>query len=266
MKRNVKFFLPFCLMVLWCIPAEIAAQASASQVRQVQAALQKQGFDPGPVDGMMGPKTREAIRRFQRAKGLQITGTMDTKTLDALGLEARVENIEVPAGTRIQARLDDYLTSDRANVGDTFDLTVAESVAVGSRVVIPRGTRITGKISEVERAKRPQKGGKLVLRATSIRLPDGAVGIDGEITAEGKNLKGEGSLKEDLKEIGIGAAAGGIIGGLIKGGKGALIGVLIGGGGTFLGTKGEEVKLPPETQLIVDLKRGVRIPVLVMNR
>jgi membrane-bound lytic murein transglycosylase B len=45
-----------------------------SQVQQMQAALTKRGFDSGPADGMMGPATREAVRRFQRSAGLPPDG------------------------------------------------------------------------------------------------------------------------------------------------------------------------------------------------
>lgn len=44
------------------------------------------GFDPGPPDGTLGPKTREALRRYQHTKGLPATGELDAPTLDALGV------------------------------------------------------------------------------------------------------------------------------------------------------------------------------------
>jgi hypothetical protein len=59
---------------------------AASRVQQAQARLKAAGFDPGPADGTLGPKTRDALRRYQRTKGLQATGELDTQTLDALHL------------------------------------------------------------------------------------------------------------------------------------------------------------------------------------
>src|SRR5215470_1665163 len=58
----------------------------ASRVQQAQARLKAAGFDPGPPDGTLGPKTRDALRRYQRTKGLQATGELDAHTLDALQL------------------------------------------------------------------------------------------------------------------------------------------------------------------------------------
>jgi hypothetical protein len=59
---------------------------AASRVQQAQARLKAAGFDPGPPDGTLGPKTRDALRRYQRTKGLQATGELDAQTLDALQL------------------------------------------------------------------------------------------------------------------------------------------------------------------------------------
>jgi peptidoglycan hydrolase-like protein with peptidoglycan-binding domain len=39
--------------------------ASSEEVRLVQIRLKDSGFDPGPIDGMMGPQTRSALRKSQ---------------------------------------------------------------------------------------------------------------------------------------------------------------------------------------------------------
>jgi len=39
--------------------------AASETIRTVQQALVDKGMDPGPVDGLMGSKTRQAIRDFQ---------------------------------------------------------------------------------------------------------------------------------------------------------------------------------------------------------
>lgn len=53
-------------------------------VKKVQTALLRAGFDPGPADGVMGPATVTAVRRFQRASGLPQTGNVGTKTWNKL--------------------------------------------------------------------------------------------------------------------------------------------------------------------------------------
>jgi hypothetical protein len=56
-------------------------------IRLVQQALIQEGFDPGPVDGLMGNETRQAIRDFQQRKGLAQGGTLTQETVQALGVE-----------------------------------------------------------------------------------------------------------------------------------------------------------------------------------
>lgn len=57
---------------------------SRPTVRQIQIALKNAGFDPGPIDGQMGRKTKEAIRAFQRANGLIPDGKVGRKTWSIL--------------------------------------------------------------------------------------------------------------------------------------------------------------------------------------
>jgi hypothetical protein len=68
-------------LVLW--PAVIAAHGDW-RVGQAQERLKAVGFDPGPVDGVLGPQTRAALRRYQSSQGLPVTGAMDDATRQAL--------------------------------------------------------------------------------------------------------------------------------------------------------------------------------------
>lgn len=56
-----------------------------NNIRSVQRALAAKGFDPGPVDGIMGSMTRAAVRKFQDRYGMKATGQIDNQTLFALG-------------------------------------------------------------------------------------------------------------------------------------------------------------------------------------
>jgi Putative peptidoglycan binding domain len=70
----------FCL-VLW--PAVIAAYGDW-RIGQVQELLKAAGFDPGPIDGVLGPLTRAALRRYQASQGLPSTGSLDEATHKAI--------------------------------------------------------------------------------------------------------------------------------------------------------------------------------------
>jgi peptidoglycan hydrolase-like protein with peptidoglycan-binding domain len=55
------------------------------RVRKVQQALARKGFDAGPIDGILGPMTKEAVRKYQDQYGIKPTGEIDNQTLYALG-------------------------------------------------------------------------------------------------------------------------------------------------------------------------------------
>ena len=52
----------------------------------VQQQLQRDGYYNGPIDGALGPMTREAIAAYQADNGLAITSAIDEPTLATLGL------------------------------------------------------------------------------------------------------------------------------------------------------------------------------------
>jgi peptidoglycan hydrolase-like protein with peptidoglycan-binding domain len=49
-------------------------------VRQIQGILYERGYNPGPIDGLMGNKTRTALRQFQVDQNLPATGYIDAQT------------------------------------------------------------------------------------------------------------------------------------------------------------------------------------------
>lgn len=59
---------------------------SQTHVAAAQQALQKEGLNPGPIDGYMGPRTTAAVREFQQKQQLQVTGQLDPETLGRLGV------------------------------------------------------------------------------------------------------------------------------------------------------------------------------------
>lgn len=53
----------------------------SSEVRHIQARLNRDGFGAGPADGIMGPRTRTALGSFQRSRGIAPTGRVNHQTL-----------------------------------------------------------------------------------------------------------------------------------------------------------------------------------------
>jgi lipoprotein-anchoring transpeptidase ErfK/SrfK len=67
-------------------------------IMQAQVVLERRGFGPGVVDGKMGLSTENALRGFQEANGLDVTGKLDEATKAAL---ARWNNIPATRVVRI---------------------------------------------------------------------------------------------------------------------------------------------------------------------
>jgi lipid-binding SYLF domain-containing protein/peptidoglycan hydrolase-like protein with peptidoglycan-binding domain len=103
--RNLAiFFLSSFLVVTAApaVPAEAHHEAlkgqkeTREQVRQIQMALRNHGLDPGPIDGLMGPRTQKALRDFQLRNNLNPTGELDHETEAALGIEIHTATGVIP--------------------------------------------------------------------------------------------------------------------------------------------------------------------------
>ena len=52
----------------------IASESGGYDLLTIQQSLRTKGYDPGQVDGKLGPATRRAIRTYESDQGLPITG------------------------------------------------------------------------------------------------------------------------------------------------------------------------------------------------
>jgi hypothetical protein len=59
------------------------------RISEIQQALQKAGFDPGRIDGVIGAETMSAVNAFQLDRGLPVDKYLNLATLKALGVSPR---------------------------------------------------------------------------------------------------------------------------------------------------------------------------------
>ena len=90
-------------------PSSTAAQTQTKEAHragldQVQKALRQKGYDPGPVDGFMGPQTVTAVKAFQREHGLPPTGQFDASTLAKLGVTGAASDRELRPDSDVTQR------------------------------------------------------------------------------------------------------------------------------------------------------------------
>ncbi|PYJ53767.1 MAG: hypothetical protein DME83_01695 [Verrucomicrobia bacterium] len=67
-------------------PVDNGVPAADATVQAVQTQLTQLGYYNGPVDGIFGPATRDAVANYQIANQLNVTGSLSPDTLQSLGL------------------------------------------------------------------------------------------------------------------------------------------------------------------------------------
>ncbi len=133
----------------------------------------------------------------------------------------------IPAGTALQIRMIDSLTSATARPGQSFRATLEQSVVVNGRTLYPRGADVTGRVINAKSSGRLSAPGELELALTTIFVN----GTSYPIAVEPIRMKGESHTKSNVTTIGGGAATGEVIGAIAGGGKGAAIGAGVGAAG-----------------------------------
>jgi hypothetical protein len=172
---------------------------------------------------------------------------------------AAAPNVTIPSGTRLQVALLTGVSSDKSRPGDPFIATLVEPIAVDGKTVLPKGTKVRGRVADAKRSGRVKGRASIRLMLTDIELDNGkSVSISTKpYTQVARATKGR-----DAAIIAGGAGIGTAIGAIAGGAKGALIGAAVGGGagtGTVLVTRGKEIHLTPETRLRFTLAGSVEI-------
>lgn len=186
----------------------------------------------------------------------------------------RFQDITVPAGTIIRVQMDRTISSRTARVGDTFTATVFEPVNVGGQVVIPQGTQVQGRVTQVQPAERRSRSGMIAVEFDRIIFANGVsrdmraslTSLDPaereQIDSEGR-AQGRSSTKRNIVFVGGGAGVGAAIGAIAGGGKGAAVGAGIGAAAGILGallSKGQEAQVQSGYRFGVELEQPLRVP------
>lgn len=173
----------------------------------------------------------------------------------------------MPAGTHLEVAFRDGLSSTTSQVGDRFRTSVVSDVRHDRIVVIPAGSVVTGRVTEVQSTQKIGGRAKLALDFESLEFPDGeSVPIDATFAEVGRS-----ETKRDAVAIGGGAAAGALAGRLLGGkskGKRTTLGAIVGAAvGTAIAasTEGEEIEIEPGTVVELRLERPVDVQVTIQG-
>jgi type IV secretory pathway VirB10-like protein len=179
----------------------------------------------------------------------------------------------IPAGTKVALMLKQAISTKTAKEGDAVYAETTFPVAIDNKMIVPPGTYVQGKISQVKRGGHVKGRAELLIHFTSMIYPNGyTVMLPGSLEnvpgAEKSTVKGqEGTIQQDsqtgeklgtvAKTAGAGAAIGGIAG---QGWKGAGIGAGVGGAvGAAIAmlSRGADVRLEPGTSVEMVIQREV---------
>ena len=170
------------------------------------------------------------------------------------------ETVVIPAGTRIQVRLDHGISTARNSPGEDFTATLNGPLVIDGKLAAPAGSKVVGELTQVKESGRVEGRASLTMELREIVID----GDEHDLNTRPLTLVAPGSKKKDAAVIVGGAAAGALIGGIAGGGKGAAIGAGIGGGtgtGYVLATKGKEVVYGPEARFTFTLEEPLELPV-----
>jgi len=172
----------------------------------------------------------------------------------------------VPKGTVIPVQLLAKLNTKTVKEGDGVYAMTIFPVTLNNEIVIPVGSSVRGKISQVKQPGRVKGKAALALSFQTIILPSGSTmdlyaslvgSSEAKTSGEGK-LEGESSKGADAATVGKIALPGAAIGGLAGGRKGVGIGGAGGGAvglATVLLTRGKDLVLDRGTTIEIVLDR-----------
>ena len=215
----------------------------------------------------------EAILVYRNQHPNEVAGEKPSATVQP----SPPAEIIVPAGTRIPLALINSLSTKHSGDGDRVYLQTAFPVTIGGRIIIPRGSYVTGTVTEVKHPGRIKGRGELFLRFDSLTLPNGTTrdfrarlgGGDaqaGEFDRQEGKIRGEGNKAGDAGTVatttGAGAGIGGVAGSAAgHPGMGVGVGAAAGaaaGLATVLLSRGPDLVLPKGSTFEMVLDRDLR--------
>jgi hypothetical protein len=169
-------------------------------------------------------------------------------------------DLSVPVGAAVPALVSADISSASAKAGQLFTAHLGRDLMANGRLIAPRGSPVTGRVTEAKSGT--GMGGAPVL---ALELTDIHIGTQVFALATGPvRLTAEG--KKPTRKIVGGALLGAGIGGIIEGGDGAAVGAVVGGvAGTAAAAAsgGHQVVAAAGSVLEFPLARALTVTVLV---
>jgi hypothetical protein len=167
--------------------------------------------------------------------------------------------LTIPSDSKITIRLVDAISSETAQMGQTFRATLDSPLSSSKgEVAVASGYTVEGHVVDVKSAGKFAGQSLLVLALDRLRAGGKTYSLD----ASQFRRQGSNRSTNTAEKVGGGAAVGAILGGIFGGGRGAGIGAAAGGGlggGVQAAGKGQQIRLESETVLIFTLESPLTV-------
>jgi hypothetical protein len=168
--------------------------------------------------------------------------------------------VTLPAGTNLAVVLDTTVASATSEVEAPVNAHLSRSVTIHGQTALAEGSRVSGVVTEATRAAKVKGLAHVAIRFNTLTPRGDDQRYTIHTAAVGRTA--EATKKDDALKIGVPAAGGAVLGGILGGKKGAVIGGSAGGGaGTavVLSTRGKEVTLPSGAALTLRLTEPLTV-------
>lgn len=167
--------------------------------------------------------------------------------------------LTLAAGSWITVRVNQPLSSDRNQPGDSFTATLAQPLIANGFVIARRGQTVAGRVAEAIKAGHVKGTSRLGLQLTELSIVDGQ---QIPLRTQLVDRRGDTSIGRDVGAVATTTGVGAAIGAAADGGFGAGMGAIAGAGASIIGvlvTRGRATEVYPEMTLTFRLEAPVSI-------
>ena len=179
---------------------------------------------------------------------------------------------QIPVGAMLRIRLRQQLDTKSTAPGTVFTATLVDEFVRDGRVLLPAGSSVHGKVTEVHGGKRFSGIASIHLQPISVTLPDGtryllrAQVIDSSMYKSTK-VDDEGTIERKdrgrttLAALGLATGAGAATGAVLGGWPGAIVGGVVGAGvSTVVWLRQDrQAELPVGTEVVISLTSPLKV-------
>ena len=167
--------------------------------------------------------------------------------------------LNIAAGTYFTIRVNQPLSSDHNQPGDSFTAQLVKPIVVDGVIVADRGQTIAGRVAEVDKGGRVKGVSHLGIELTELTLVDGQqIPLRSQLISH----TAPGSVGRDVAAVGTTTGLGALIGAAAGGGEGAAIGAGAGAAASAIGvllTRGHPTIIYPESMLTFRIETPITI-------